>query len=439
MSVTPFEHQTVSQLHASLKVVLARAFPAETWVVGEVASFKRVGDRLYFDLVDRPEPFKPPSALVKCVVHPQHVGVWYERLKAARLKLADGVPLRVRCKVASYAPQGSLQLMCSDVDPLWTVGQLVQTRESVVAQLKADGVFDHQQQLVLPTAPLRVAVLSSAGSHAQADFLAELGRSMFAFEVTPFDVLVQGEHAAASIVGQLGRVALRRSEFDVVCLVRGGGSRTDLAAFDDIEVSRAICLCPLPVLVGVGHELDRGVADEVAFLSVKTPTAAAAVLVDQVAVEYRRLLATSERLSAAVRARLGAATQGVSQVLPRLHASTVSHLSHRSSKIDMVWSRLAQSSIVVLTQRQTGLEFAFNQVRKQAPKGLQRETQRLDSIVQLVAALSPEATLRRGFSLTRRADGSLVCNVEDLVVGETLVTSVANGSVTSCVERVSYD
>ena len=345
--------------------------------------------------------------------------------------------MRVRCKVTSYAPQGAVQLQCVDVDPSWTVGRLVQSREAVLSQLLADGLAVLQRGLSLSVAPLRVALLSSRGSHAEADFLSEIDRSAFAFDVTRFDVLVQGEGAARAIAAQLARIADDPSRFDVVCVVRGGGSRTDLAAFDDADLARAVCRCPLPVVAGIGHELDRSVVDEVAFVSLKTPTATAQFLIERVAFEHQRLLGQMERCASLVGSRMAAAEQFVAHVLPRVKASAMASVVRRSQRSELMFERLAQSSRSRLAHSGRDVDLAWGFLSRQVPAGVSRAVSRLDVTVQLLDAVSPEATLRRGFSLSRTADGRLVRSSADVVSGDVVVTSVGSGSFEARVEGVS--
>src|SRR5262249_11965720 len=179
-----------------------------------------------------------------------------------------------------YAPQGRVQLKMTAIDPVFTVGGIAVARERVVRGLAADGVLDRNACTAMPLVPLRVGLVTSVGSAAFHDFVHELGASGLAFRVAVVDVRVQGDNASRRIVYGLRQMAVR--ELDVVVLVRGGGSRADLAPFDSDAVARAIVAMAVPVICGVGHETDRSVADQVAHTSCKTPTACAQLLVAQV-------------------------------------------------------------------------------------------------------------------------------------------------------------
>ncbi len=203
------------------------------------------------------------------------------------VRMTDGTEVRIRGRVDWFAPRGQLQLRMSAIDPAYTLGQLEMARAELLARLEAEGLLRANAARALSELPLRVGLITSRGSAAEADFLHELEQSRFAFRITVVDARVQGAGAPASV-----RAALRslgRRDLDVVAVVRGGGARTDLAAFDTEPLARAIAACPIPVLTGIGHEVDHSIADDVAHTSAKTPTACAALLVERVDAHRRRL------------------------------------------------------------------------------------------------------------------------------------------------------
>ncbi len=196
------------------------------------------------------------------------------------VRMSDGTDVRIQGRLDWYAPRGELQLRMTAIDPSYTLGQLELARAELLGRLQAEGLLRANAAHALPLAPLRVGLITSEGSAAEADFLDELRRSGFAFHVLRVDSRVQGADAPRSIANAIRMLATHR--LDVLALVRGGGARTDLASFDDEAVARAIAACPVPVLTGVGHEVDISVADEVAHTSAKTPTACAQLLVARV-------------------------------------------------------------------------------------------------------------------------------------------------------------
>ena len=206
------------------------------------------------------------------------------------VRMTDGTDVRIRGRLDWYSPRGQLQLRMTAIDPAYTLGQLEVARAALLARLAAEGLLRANGTLTMPLAPLRVGLVTSEGSAAEADFLDELRRSGFAFQVLRVDTRVQGPDAPRSIGSAIRMLCTH--PLDVLALVRGGGARTDLAAFDDEAVARAIAGCPVPVLTGVGHEVDTSVADEVAHTTAKTPTACAQLLVARVGALAGRLDST---------------------------------------------------------------------------------------------------------------------------------------------------
>ena len=263
---------TVGELTTVVAEALRRAFPDQLWVRGEVQNLKRYpSGHTYFSLVEKGTGTGDKvRARLDCVLFRDDRPAVNRALKEVPgAELGNDVEVRIRGRVSVY--QGKLQLVMSAIDPVFTVGGIAANRERVLQALALDGLLDANRRVPLPLVPLRVGLVTSRGSAAFHDFVHELEASRFAFQVAVVDVRVQGAAASRRIVWALRELAARR--VDVVVLARGGGSRSDLAPFDTELVARAIAAMPVPVLTGVGHEVDRSVADEVAHTACKTPTA----------------------------------------------------------------------------------------------------------------------------------------------------------------------
>ncbi|MDP8987814.1 MAG: exodeoxyribonuclease VII large subunit, partial [Actinomycetota bacterium] len=276
----------VGELTASIQRAVARAFPAEVWVRGEINGLRSAGanGHLYFSLSERNSRRGPTSTLNVALFRQDRQRVERQLRDWPEFRLADGLEVRIRGRVQySY---GRVSVVMSAVDPVHTLGRLAAARDRVLRTLAADGLLGTNAALPLPLVPLHVGLVTSAGSAACEDVLGELAASGAGFRVSVADARVQGTEAEASLLRALTAVAGLRP--DVVLLVRGGGSRTDLSTFDGERLARAIAAMPVPVLTGIGHEIDTSVADEVAHTSCKTPTACAAELVERVLAALRR-------------------------------------------------------------------------------------------------------------------------------------------------------
>ena len=317
---------------------LRAAFPTEVWVRGEIQNFPRTpGYHSYFTLVD--SETTPPSQLSVVLLNSEKQRVNRLLMKAGyRVRMSDGTEVRIRGRLDWYGPRGQLQLRMVSIDPAFTLGQLAAARAELLDRLRAEGLLDANRAVRMPVLPLRIGVVTSSGSAAEADLLDELDRSGYAFDVQVADVRVQGTDAPSSIAGAITWFASRA--VDVVVVVRGGGATTDLAAFDHELVARAIAASPHPVVTGVGHEVDRAVADEVAHLSAKTPTAAARHLIGVVAAAHDRAESAFGAVVQIADHRLRGAAQHVDRLAARAGTAAVSATRAELGRVDAWAGRL---------------------------------------------------------------------------------------------------
>jgi exodeoxyribonuclease VII large subunit len=270
----------VGELAARLTRAVAAAFPGEVWVRGEVDGLKRpsTSGHVYFNLCERNSRRGPTSTVSVALYRTDRLRVERDLRQWPSFRLDDGLEVRVRGRV-QYG-YGRIQLVITAIDPVHTLGRLAADRERVLRALASEGLLEANRGLRLGPVPLHVAVVTRAGSAACEDVLSELRASAVGFRLSLVDAQVQGTAAVPSMLRAL-TVAVRLRP-DVVLLVRGGGARTDLVTFDAEVVARTVCGLPVPVVTGIGHEVDWSVADEVAHVAFKTPTACAAGLVAEV-------------------------------------------------------------------------------------------------------------------------------------------------------------
>ncbi|MDQ3385144.1 MAG: exodeoxyribonuclease VII large subunit, partial [Actinomycetota bacterium] len=272
---------TVGQVTMRVHRAVAAAFPAEVWVRGEVEGLRppNAGGHVYLSLCEKARG-RDTATLGAVLLRKSRLRIDAALAAHPGFRLSDGIEVRVRGRL-QYG-FGRIQLVVSEIDPVHTLGRLAAARDRVLDALDAEGLVGRNASLPLPLAPLRLAVVTSDGSAACHDVLHELAASGLGFRVGLVDARVQGHGAEASLLAGLTRAI--SSGPDLVLLVRGGGSRTDLAAFDSERIARLIAGAPIPVLTGIGHEIDSSVADLVAHRAHKTPTACAAAVVEQVRV-----------------------------------------------------------------------------------------------------------------------------------------------------------
>ena len=434
---------SVSDLTAAVGKTIQRAFPGEVWVRGEIIGYSvAASGHIYFNLIEPGSGNDRRGARMRVALFKGRQRLVNRDLAAAGgLTLDDGIEVRIRAEVEYYAGSGQVQLIMSGVDPHFTLGVLAADRERILAELAESGLLRRNAGVPLALVPLRVGLVTADGSAAHADFAHELKASGYAFEVLLCDARVQGVTAEADLVAALR--TLGQADVDVIAVVRGGGDRTDLLAFDLASVAKAIALCPLPVFCGIGHEIDTSVADLVAHTAAKTPTACAAALVAHVAAFDERLARTRrdvDRLarsrSAAAAARLATARSALGlqaerrlarprawlgEARLRLGHHTQRHCRTAAGKLAGARRSLQRSHAHV--QRGTvSLRALRPRLERASARRLGTAKARLRSASALVSAVAPERTLARGFSITRTADGSIVCEMPaagDMISTET--------------------
>ncbi len=407
MSADP-ETLTVAEALARIDGAIASRLPGPIWIRGEVTGFRRTaGGAGFFRLADPVEERQVIDVSGRGLVM-REVDV---ALGAAGIGgLRDGVEVRVKGTVGVDRARSVVRLSLLGVDPAFTAGRLAVDRQEVMRRLAADGSLAANGRLPLPLVPLDVGLVTSRGSAGHADFLDQLRISGYRFCVRTVHASMQGASAVGEIVRALGR--LGAEPVDVVVLVRGGGSKLDLAAFDSEEVSRAVARTPVPVVAGIGHEIDRSVVDEVAAVSVKTPTAAAEWLVGSVA-DYAGRIDTARR---AIREEARRACSGASQRLDHsaaLLGGVQSTISRQHDRLASLGAGLADES-----RRVVG-----------------RQAAELENIEQLFAAMGVEATLQRGFTLVTDVNGRVVRSADAVLAGDRLGLRFADGSVMAVVDQ----
>jgi exodeoxyribonuclease VII large subunit len=304
------------------------------------------------------------------------------------MDIVSGIKVRIRGTPDVYGASGQFGFKMSDIDPRFTLGDLAAQRDEIIAKLKLEGLYDRNRHLALPLVPLSIGVVTSKGSAAHADFMKTLEESNIGFTVTLCDVRVQGDGSAeqvAAAITLLGSQPL----VDVVAVIRGGGSRTDLATFDNEIVARAVATCRAPVFTGIGHDVDKSIADEVAFSWNKTPTACAVAIVERVNEFVRQVDSAAQRIANVVLAALANSERRVANAVGRLRTLRLTVLDAAKSRIDLLATEIAGFDPVVL--------------------------------------------MRRGWSITYNADGKVLKSVKQAKRGDGLTTRVADGAIVSTV------
>lgn len=401
------------------------------WVTAELSDVRSSGGHCYMELVEKND--------TGATVAKMRAAIWANRFPLLRRKFIDatGRDIATGIKVmvggaATHHPVYGLSFIVSDIDPSYTMGDIERLRREILRQLHAEGVLGANRALTLSPAPQRIAVISAPGAAGWGDFINHLtsNEEGFAFYPVLFPAAMQGTQTSASVRDALARIEETIDVWDCVAILRGGGATTDLNGFDDYELARAVATFPLPVIVGIGHERDRTVLDEIAHTRVKTPTAAAVFLIDAA----RRTIATLQNLAATAARfsadRLAGEQRRLTQAETSLPAIVRMRLSNARALLDSTARALPSLAAGRISAAGTLLDAHTRMLRSLTSQAVERERKRLDADERLLGVLSPADTLRRGYSITR-VNGRAVTDPAAVRPGDTVETTLASGTITS--------
>ncbi|HVX23586.1 MAG TPA: exodeoxyribonuclease VII large subunit [Acidimicrobiales bacterium] len=434
---------SIAGLYTEVEQALARTFPRQRqlWVRGEVHSISDQAGRAghcYLDLVD-PETAgerQAPVLRVKC--WRTTWGPLRATLKKEGIELQPGMVVVLRGTLDFYRPRAEIGFILAELDVTALLGRLAAQRAALIRALAAEGLLERNRALPVPAVPLRVGLVASPGTEGFRDFVGQLAASGFAFSVAVVPATVQGPEAPRSMARALAFLGRRGPDaHDLVVMVRGGGSKGDLAAFDAEPVARAVATCPLPVWTGIGHTGDESVADIVAGRSFVTPTECGRELVARVGAWWESsVVGAAERVARRAAEAVGATEHRTVQTRERL-AATARHLVQRQS--DQLAARV--DSVVRCAPRITddahvGLVGRAARLGPLALGHLERGGDRLGSWRRLLAAYDVDRQLERGYTLTVGPDGRVVRSAAAVSAGQQLVTRFADGTARSTVTGV---
>lgn len=445
-STTPRHVFTVSELNSTARELLENSFPL-IWIEAEISNLaKPASGHLYFTLKD-------PAAQVRCAMFKM-------RNRLLRFTPSDGQQVLVRAKVGLYEARGEFQLIVEHME-LAGDGALRRQFEMLKSRLASEGLFDPQHKISLPEFPRRIGVITSPTGAAIKDVLSVLKRRFPATPVMLFPTAVQGESAANEIIAAL-ETAQRRQDCDVLILCRGGGSLEDLWSFNDEKLARAIFACDIPIVCGVGHEIDFTIADFVADVRAPTPSAAAE-LVSPNAQEWLEAYSGLEsRLLLTMRRLLSQLQQNLQWLGKRLQ-DPQRRLQQQAQRMDELEQRLVKAQQRYVLHKFTHLRALSAQLREHSPRAkvLQWKIlsdnlskrfrmavahqqndrrQRLGAAVRALETVSPLATLSRGYAIVKKLpENTIVRSTSQVKKGTQLETQLHHGKLICSVDEIKSD
>ena len=399
------------ELNALVRRSLEQCLPDEYWIQAELSDVRSsTTGHCYLEFVQKDPRSNNLVAKARGMIWSNIYRLLKPYFEETTGQLfTSGIKVLVKVTVQFHELYG-YSLTVLDIDPAYTLGDMARRRREILMQLEEEGVLTLNKELEMPVLPQRIAVISSATAAGYGDFCHQLQHNPggFFFYTELFPALMQGNQVEESVLAALDRINDRVNEFDVVVIIRGGGATSDLSGFDTYLLAAACAQFPLPVITGIGHERDDTVLDSVAHTRVKTPTAAAELLIHRITESADHL----EELSA------------------RLQQGAYALLEQEGRRLEMIQTRIPNLVHRKLTDARFALLAAGKDLAQATQTLLSRHRHRLELLQQRVADASPDKLLNRGYSITLK-DGKAVTDAASLNPGDQLVTRLAKGSFTS--------
>ncbi len=425
------ETVSIAELYSEVDVALKAIFPPsrELWVRGEIQKISDATGHCYMDLVD-PESLgerQAPTLKVKC---------WRSRwgslnadLRAQGIFLEAGMTVVLRGSLDFYRVRAEVGFILADIDVTALLGKMALERAALLEALKMEGLLEAQRRREVPEVPLRIGLVGSPQTEGFNDFLGQLERSGFSFVVTVVKATVQGQHAPLEVARAIN--TLGNQEIDLICVVRGGGSKGDLVAFDSPEIARSIASCVVPIWTGIGHTGDESVADLVANARFITPTACGASVSERVGIFWGDATWAAGRIAQAATQTCERREQAYGSLRGQLVGSARGHLRQAQSEISHLRRRLSTSPLSGLRHRREALQSTVARLVPHIVSSTDRARSSIAAQRRLLAAYDPARNLERGWSLTISDHGQIIRSLDDVVEGAMISTRLVDGVMSS--------
>ena len=429
---------------------------SRVWVTAELSDVRVNGGHCYMELVE-----KNPSGQT---VAKMRATIWQTTFNSLRKQfiavtgkeIVTGMKVMLHGSVQHHSVYG-LSFNVMAIDPSYTLGDIERIRREILQKLSREGIIHNNHNLPMALLPQRIAVISAEKAAGYVDFIDHLKKNSDGFKFYPFlfPAAMQGDRVSSSVLKALDHIESTIDLWDCVVILRGGGATTDLIWFDDYNLARRVATFPLPVIVGIGHEQDRNVLDEIAHTRVKTPTAAATFFIDRarnayltalnliddvvryvnerIAGEKTRISNLSVSLPAIVRARIEREDILLKKELAKLPLLVEARMNREKSRLEYFIPLISNVANAVIARESNNLFNLKDKLNLQLENRLLSEKTRIDNFENLINVLNPRNTLKRGFSIVRK-EGKALSDSSKAKKGDKLDVQLFSGSITSTVD-----
>lgn len=424
---------TLYELNNLVRQTLELTLDSTYWVQAEISEL-RVNRHCYMELVQKDERGGGMAAKARAQVW-QHRWAFLKPMfeQMTGQPLSAGMQVLVQVEVTFHELYG-YSLNITDIDPTYTMGDLARKRQEILRQLEEEGISTMNKELPLPRLLQRIAVISSATAAGYGDFSNQLTHNPrgLAFKTELFQATMQGNEVAHSIIEALNRIAERLDEWDAVVIIRGGGATSDLQGFDSLELAENVAQFPLPIITGIGHERDDTVIDLIAHTRVKTPTAAAELLIHHQEEELDMLEDLTTRLTDQTMQLLINEDNRLKLLAGKVPLLFAQVKAREEMRLHRLMATLSNRSMLYLEQTKEAVERIHQNLYLYAPLLLQRERQRIVLNESKLQSAEPGHILRLGFSVARLG-GKAITSADEVHEGDEIETILASGTFKSTI------
>lgn len=407
------ERLTLFELNRLVREVLECEMPNEYWVEAELSECRESRGHCYMELIQKEEHSATPiaKASAKCWASKwMLIRPYFERITGQQLHAGMKVLLKV---YPQFHEAFGFSWIITDIDPTYTLGDMARKRQEIIRQLKEEGVFDLQKELELPLFCQHIAIISSKSAAGYGDFCNQLDNNPYGFQFKTrlFPAIMQGEEVEQSIIQALNQINDLQDDFDCIVIIRGGGATSDMSGFDTLLLAENVANFPLPIITGIGHERDETILDMVSHTSVKTPTAVAALLIEN----------------------LKSVLDAINDAQVHLTSCVQQKLSTLSNQLTTIQETIPRLFSIVKTRQEARLEAIEAKFPMLIERRLTAEKHKIQLIEEKTKALDPRLLLRRGYSITL-FKGKAVRNPQSLKAGDEIETHLEKGTIKSIIK-----
>lgn len=478
----PTHNYTLSELQTHIRAELSSSFPDAYWVIAEIGEMSvNYSGHCYLELIERKEQDQSVTARIRATI-------WSYQFRMIRpyfetttnQQLTKGIKILVKATV-DYHPLYGLSINIRDIDPTYTLGEQQKKRLEIIERLKSEGVLDMNKLHELPLVPQRIAIISSANAAGYGDFMDQLDNNPFGYKFYTklFNAVMQGEKTEESVTCALDSIGNYYELFDAVVIIRGGGSQTDLASFDSYWLCFNVAQFPLPVLTGIGHERDDTILDMVAHTKLKTPTAVAEFLIDELNDFENRLISAANQVADQAKNKLEFAQNHLQKISSSLSLnvkeilhdeetelrdkahdlkSALQNITNReTSKLKLYRNNTLHLTQKSLDTHRSNIAAKLTDLKYNSRQGFTRQLNIISEKKQTLCSklndmlkdkkhilelyqiknnlLNPEKLLEKGYSITTNKEGKIIKSIADIEEGDKIISKLKDGSVESSVGK----